>query len=374
MISKLKFCIESNNLIACASYSPDGKLIVTSSCNGYGETIVWEPNTGGKTKLLADWEGHYTDAVFSPDGKTVLTRNTNDLVRIVDIRDCKELYAGRLLSSFGHNRIFVSPDGKGILSPLENRAEIFDIATEKISREFIGHTDKVQILSFSPDGMFVMTSSDEKSVRIWETSTGVQIAKIQVLKSASTAFFSPDGKFLAIACRGHYFLIFDTATWNNVNMPHQELINSCIHASFSPDSQYIATAHSDGTVRTWTVYTKKEILILKGHTDAVRTISISPDGNYIVTTSDDLTVRVWSTKTGKEVYKFDPLTTWANGAFFSPDGSQILVHVHTKVYIWDITEGQRRKETFNYTQTIIRRGGLLHKDIVNLIGNYVMKK
>jgi WD40 repeat protein len=63
--------------------------------------------------------------------------------------------------------------------------------------------------------------------------------------------------------------------------------------SFSPDGRRLASASSDGTVRVWDAASGKELLILKGHTDAVNGVSFSPDGKRLASAGEDRTVRVW---------------------------------------------------------------------------------
>ena len=49
----------------------------------------------------------------------------------------------------------------------------------------------------------------------------------------------------------------------------------------------------DNTLKVWDAQTGQEPLTLKGHSDAVTSVSFSPDGKRIVSGSDDKTVKVW---------------------------------------------------------------------------------
>jgi WD40 repeat protein len=113
--------------------------------------------------------------------------------------------------------------------------------------------------SFSPDGVRIVTASDDRTARLWDATTGVEI----------------------IALRGH-----------------EDVVRS---ACFSPDGTRIVTASDDGTARLWDVITGKAILALCGHEGGVRSASFSPDGTRIVTASSDRTARLWDAATGKEI-------------------------------------------------------------------------
>jgi len=114
-----------------------------------------------------------------------------------------------------------------------------------------GHTRSIRYSSFSSDGKYVLTGSDDGTARIWNAETG-QCIKI---------------------LEGH-------AGW----------VNSC---SFSSDGKYVLTCSDDKTARIWNTETGECLRVLKGHTLGIDFCSFSPDGKYVVTVSNDKTARVW---------------------------------------------------------------------------------
>ena len=107
-----------------AAFSPDGKKIITASKDGTArlwdaesgqELHKWEfPPLKGNLKVL-----HPTNSVkcatFSLDGKKIVTGNVDRIIRIWDVESGKELQTLR-----GHggnvNSIVFSPDGKKIVT------------------------------------------------------------------------------------------------------------------------------------------------------------------------------------------------------------------------------------------------------------------
>ena len=136
------------------------------------------------------------------------------------------------------------------LQPWKDSAKSLQ-GTAPLNQTLLAHEGFVSTAQFSPDGQRIVTSSWDKTSRVWDAKTGQEIA---VLKG------------------------------------HEDIVRT---AQFSPDGQRIVTASQDKTSRVWDAKTGQEIAALKGHEGSVRTAQFSPDGQRIVTASDDKTSRVW---------------------------------------------------------------------------------
>ncbi|KAJ5740251.1 hypothetical protein N7493_000123 [Penicillium malachiteum] len=72
---------------------------------------------------------------------------------------------------------------------------------------------------------------------------------------------------------------------------HKRLFPS---VAFSPDSQLLASASSDGTVRLWNPLTGRQQQKLEDHTEGVNSVAFSPDSQLLASASDDCTVLLWN--------------------------------------------------------------------------------
>uniref|UniRef100_A0A8C2FGA4 POC1 centriolar protein homolog B n=1 Tax=Cyprinus carpio TaxID=7962 RepID=A0A8C2FGA4_CYPCA len=121
---------------------------------------------------------------------------------------------------------------------------IWNLTPKARAFRFVGHTDIITGVHFSPSGSLVASSSRDQTVR---------------LKGESTVF------------KAH------TASVRSVQ--------------FSSDGQRLVTASDDKSVKVWGVERKKFLYSLSRHTNWV----FSPDGRLVASCGDDRTVRLWDT-------------------------------------------------------------------------------
>lgn len=71
-------------------------------------------------------------------------------------------------------------------------------------------------------------------------------------------------------------------------------VGRILAAGFSPDSQWLATAGEDRTIRLWRPDAPGEApVVLRGHEGSVPHLAFSPDGRWLISGAYDGTVRQW---------------------------------------------------------------------------------
>lgn len=313
---------------------PNGNLV-------YSSCAIWLPVANSSSCMpstLHIGEQTFPDTAFStravsPDGHLLVNRqlvfrdgNTGAITREIEAED---------------NRVWhmdFSPDGAWMAVSGEKPYLLSLNDPEAQPVELLIPVNDFRITSWTPaityssDGQWVATASDDRIGRIWDTATGDLLAvlhsevspksEVQQLSGDGIAF-SPDDRFIAF---GSCYLGDGSAA----SMCHHQWVYV----------YEVSTALSRGELQVSDAH-----LILSGAQDYTVSLIFSPDGSLIVGSSSP---RGWETDAGHEVYVWSARTgelltvlqaPGATEVAFSPNGRQLYSNsVDGVVYRWGVVK------------------------------------
>jgi len=319
--------------VSSPKFSPDGSRVLTMS--GHNTACVWDARTGVAVAELKD--------VVHSDGSRVLRGSANNqTARVWDVQTGATI-AELKGQTDGLQSALFSPDGSCVLTSTskKNTARLWDARTGVLIAELKFEFDvSVSNSWFSPDGLRVLSLDEElRTARVWDARTGVVLAKIKGDRLIFAASFSPDGSYVVATTEDHLVRVWDARTGIAL-APLKGHEDEVISASFSPDGLRVLTASKDKTARVWDARTGDTSAELKGHTDVVISATFSPDGLRVLTASKDKTARVWDARTGVTSAELKGHTGEVISASFSPDGSRVLTASKDKTArVWDARTG-----------------------------------
>ena len=220
------------------------------------------------------------------------------------------------------------------------------------------HNERVTSVSFSPNSKFLASASADGTLKLWRVERLGEKVEVLPLKPltghknnkctqwykcwVNDVSFSQDSQILASASRDKTIKL-----WNRVNGEliitlegHEHDVNG-ISFSPAPASQTLASASSDGTVKLWNVKTGDLVQTLEGHNDGVTSINFSPDGQTLVSASIDKTLKLWhKAKANGEWVSRETLSGYGSVVYsvsFSPDAQTLMTAGEDKtVRLWSI--------------------------------------
>ena len=155
-IAKVAFCAAGRRVVSCS----DDKTI-----------RVWDVETGKEVRRMAHGHGVSDLAIF-PDGRRVLATSADSSI-VWDMETGQQV---RRISRTASS-VAVSPDGRRALFGEYTAVWLWDLEKDEKIERWYAHTGPVWRVAFSPDGRRGVSTSFDRTVRIWVMPPGRQPRK-----------------------------------------------------------------------------------------------------------------------------------------------------------------------------------------------------
>ena len=334
--------------VTSVAFSPDGSTLASADWTG---VALWYVATGDLLKKIEPRRGGHGDnpsIAYSPDGTTLAVAGGGGFYASISLWD---VASGNLTKTLeeGAGNIAYSPDGATIVGmggSSGRTVRLWDVATGRIRKTFMGHSNRINSIAFSPDGTTIASGDDYGALFLWNLATGTLTKALQkphTLGAAVSVAYSPDGISIACATKGpDRVYLWNVATGTQEKtFKHTGIV---ISATFSPGGTTIATGHWLDGGRLWDVTTPNLAKMLShplGQGDGFASLVFSPNGRTLVGLSSHRrgTIELWDAATGKHT------RTLVEGKYFtvvaySPDGKTLATgHRGTYAHLWDVATG-----------------------------------
>merc|ERR1712048_112733 len=210
-------------------------------------------------------------------------------------------------------------------------------------KQLTGHNHFVSDLTISNDNTFLISSSWDKTMRLWDLRHGKCVRQFTGHnKEVMTTTFSTDNRQIFSGGADKTMNLWNTlaeckmtsSTPPHPQHDHRDWV-SRIRYSQSTKTHYYASVGWDGRLKIWTGIFKN-VASIKAHDSYINALDISRNGLYIATGGKDQVVKMWEYHDLTRPYMEYKCESVVNAVQFNTTYQWLAAATDTGIKIWDI--------------------------------------
>ncbi|MBD0336446.1 MAG: hypothetical protein ICV62_13230 [Cyanobacteria bacterium Co-bin13] len=330
---------------------------------GYDETClyIWDVEKGQPIRVVPMAMGTLPAIAVSSDGRFLACSRPDRTVIIWDIISRRYHHQ---LSSFDLPvwSLAFSPDSHLLVTASDYTVKVWDVATGICLRSLGSQRYSLKCLAFDGESTRLITGHDDTLLRTWQVNTaGAFSRRPRSLRGHSAAIrsvaASPQGNWLASSSEDRTIRLWQTGGQGELVSPRSDglrgpvlahrlltddLVSPATVMVFSSDGRWLASGGEDALVRLWSLdLPQPHDLRLEGHTGPITALAFTDDG-HVISGSRDRTLRLWQLTDGRCLQTLKGHQRQVHGLSLSPDGHLLSVSHDGTARWWHLASGECR--------------------------------
>ncbi|KAK4701782.1 pre-mRNA-processing factor 17, partial [Phenoliferia sp. Uapishka_3] len=275
-----------------------GHLILSGSLDT--RVKLWDVYNEGK--CLRTFNGHTKavhDVTFNNDGTKFLSAAFDRQMKLWDTE------TGQCLQAFSNGKIpycvKFHPEKQNVfLAGMSDKKIIqYDMGSGEITQEYDQHLGPVNTINFVDDNRRFITTSDDKTIRVWDYDIPVVIKYIAEpsMHSMPAVGMHPNKKWLAMQSLDNQILIFGADSFKQNRKKRfagHTIAGYACEPQFSPDGRFVSSGDGQGNMVFWDWKTCRIVSRFKAHNQVIISHAWLPhETSKVVTSSWDSSIKLW---------------------------------------------------------------------------------
>ncbi|GAA6061123.1 hypothetical protein JCM10212_001723 [Sporobolomyces blumeae] len=276
-----------------------GHLILSGSLDT--RIKLWDVYQSGK--CLRTFMGHskaVNDVQFDNEGKGFLSSSFDRQMKLWDSEtgQCKQAFSnGKIPYCIKYH-----PEQQStFLAGMSDKKIIqYDMRSGEITQEYDQHLGPVNTITFVDENRRFITTSDDKTMRVWDFDIPVPIKLIAdpTMHSMPAVGLHPNGKWLAATSLDNQIVLFGSDTFKQNRKKRfagHTIAGYAVEPRFSPDGRFLSSGDGTGDLVFWDFKSSRIVSrIKKAHSKVIISHAWLPhESSKVVTSSWDGLIKLW---------------------------------------------------------------------------------
>jgi len=258
----------------------------------------------------------------------------------------RKLWSQHLRTLKGHEDIVTSialsrDGGLALAGGADRSLRVWDATTGVLVGTFQGHTGSVAAVSLGTEAHTALSGSHDRTLRLWDVPGETCVRTFEGhTGSVNAVALAADGRAAVSGADDNTVRVWDVkkGTCLRTCEGHAGAVTS---VAVSDDGRLAVSGSMDTTLRVWEVATGRQLKTLPDHVSAVRALALSGDGHVALSGGEDGTLRLWNVETGECVKILAGHTAGVAAVALSADGKLALSGGSGGTFrLWDTSAGR----------------------------------
>uniref|UniRef100_A0A4X1SR33 Apoptotic protease-activating factor 1 n=1 Tax=Sus scrofa TaxID=9823 RepID=A0A4X1SR33_PIG len=349
---------EHSEQVNCCHFTNNSNHLLLATGSSDYFLKLWDLNQKECRNTMFGHTNSVSHCRFSPDDKLLASCSADGTLKLWDVKSANERKSINVKQFFLNSEesqedmeVMVkccswSADGASLVVAAKNKVLLWNMDSCLKVADCRGHLSWVHCAMFSPDGSSFLTSSDDETIRLWETKKVCKNSAI-VLKQEIDVVFQENVMVLAVDNIRRLQVI--NGKTGQIDYLTEAQVSCCC---LSPHLQYLAFGSDDGAIQVLELLNNRLFQSRTRHKNTVRHIQFTNDGKNVISSSDDSAIQVWnwqseetvSLQAHQETVKDFRLLKNSRLLSWSFDGT---------VKVWNIITGRIEKDFVCHQDTVL---------------------
>ncbi|EGD94037.1 WD repeat containing protein pop3 [Trichophyton tonsurans CBS 112818] len=200
------------------------------------------------------------------------------------------------------NRLCITPDKRFVAAAGRHRVYLYDIRSTNPNpvMKFDGHTNNITGVAFHCEGKWMVTSSEDCTVKVWDVRSGTLQRNYTHKAPVNDVVIHPNQGELISGDGSGFIRVWDLGESRCTHQLIPEEDVSVASVSVASDGSLLCAGNNKGNVYLWRMLQNQDetsivpVATFQAHKDYLTRVLLSPDVKHLATCSADHTAKVWS--------------------------------------------------------------------------------